>query len=339
MNKTEYDRMMQRRRALLELMEGDFAPLETVPVPEYVQCTEWFRDFSLGEILLTMGLCCFRFKGLSGKVVAAFKILLEEEANGSLADRPILVAATSGNFGFAMAILLVSLSKVFDVRGFIAVVESTTSKGKLAHLHRSGAQVLIAPEGMTAIEYADIVGKQPGHRAINQYTHPGNLHGQEWVARKIYRELGNEVSIFAAAVGSTASVVGAHTYLRPLVPHLKVIGMGSMSEAEKVPGSRTEEGLRVTGFDYRSALDYPLITNVSKCEAFADSDGLISSSISGGATSGLVRAGFYKFLRQECEANRLDVLRNPNGDIVAVFLFMDMFLPYSMEYDQVLGTA
>jgi cysteine synthase len=338
MNKLEREQMLQRRQALLTLMEGDFAPIEKVPVSKHVASAIWFKNAGLADILETYGLCCFRFKVFSGKVVAAFEILLEEEAAGNLADRPVIVAATSGNFGFAGAILTVSESRVFDIPKFIAVVESTTSEGKQAHLRRSGATVVVAPKGTTAIQYAtDTYGQRPGHLVINQYTHPGNLHGQEWVAKKIYRSLGDKVSVFVAAVGSTASVAGAGVYLRPRVPHLKVVGVGSMSEDERVPGSRTEKGAEVGGFGYQSLLDYPLVTSVTKRESFEDSDEFISSSISAGPTSGLVRAGFDHLLLDEYQAGRLDAMKNPYGKIVAVFLLMDMFLPYSKEYDDILG--
>jgi cysteine synthase len=337
MRDSEKQDMLRRRAELLKLMEGDLAPIEQVPVPEKVASADWFKKAGLNKILTTYALCCFRLKVFSGKAVAAFKILLEEDLLGNLKETTTLVAATSGNLGFAMAILTVSRSRVFNIRKFIAVVESSTSEGKQAHLRRSGAVVVLAPEGMTAIQYADILGQQPDHHVINQYTHPGNLHGQEWVANKIYRTLGDRTSGFVSAVGSTASVVGAHVYLRPLLPNLKVIGVASMSEAERVPGSRTEKGLEVTGFNYKDALDYKLVTDVTLYEALDDSSEFISDSFSVGPTGGLVRAGFYKLLEEEYKNGRLDAMKNVHGEIVPVFLLMDMFLPYSTEYDKVLG--
>ena len=75
MNKLEREQMLQRRQALLTLMEGDFAPIEKVPVSKHVASAIWFKNAGLADILETYGLCCFRFKVFSGKVVAAFEIL------------------------------------------------------------------------------------------------------------------------------------------------------------------------------------------------------------------------------------------------------------------------
>lgn len=332
------EQMLQRRLALHHLMENDFAPVEAVPIPKRIASATWFLDAGLAQVLETHALCCFRFKAFSGKVVAAFKILLEEEAAGHLAERPVLVVPTSGNFGFAGAILTVSESRVFDIPKFIAVVESSTPQGKQAHLRRSGATVITAPTGTTAIQYVmDTYASKPGHLIIDQYAHLGNLRGQEWVAKKIHRTFKDMLSVFVATVGSTGSVAGAATYLRPHIPNLKIIGIASMSEAERVPGSRTREGAEAGKFNYQSLLSYPLVTSVTKREAFAYSADLISASISAGPTAGLALAGFYHLLQEEYEKGQLDDMKNQHGKIVVVLLLMDMFLPYSQEYDEVLG--
>ena len=66
MNKLEREQMLQRRQALLTLMEGDFAPIEKVPVSKHVASAIWFKNAGLADILETYGLCCFRFKVFSG---------------------------------------------------------------------------------------------------------------------------------------------------------------------------------------------------------------------------------------------------------------------------------
>lgn len=337
MTETQRQEMLQRRQAQLALMEGGFCPVRRIPVPQWTASAPWFKESGLGDDLELHGVCAFEQRGLSGKSPAALKILLEEDALGHLDDRPILVAPTSGNFGFAGAFFTVSPSRLFDIPQFIAVVEQRTSKGKRAHLRRSGAMVVVAPAGTSAIDYAyERYGNLPGHRIINQYTHPGNLHGQEWVAKLVYRALGKRLSGFAAAVGSTASVAGADEYLRPLVPNMKVIAVASSSEDDRVPGSRTEEGAAVGMFGYKSRIDY-LVKDVTKKESFQDSDDLIGHSFSAGPTSGLVRAGTLHLLADLHREGRLDEVRNSDGKIVIALLFMDMFLPYSEEYDEVLG--
>lgn len=340
MTKAEEKQMLKRRRAFERRMETTYTPIEAIRVPANVASAPWFKKARLGRILRPYALLTFRFQGLSGKVAAAFRILLEEEAAGHLGEAITVVAATSGNFGFAMAMLLLSYRKLFNVAGFIATVESTTSKGKIAHLRRSGADVRIAPAGTTAIELAEQIGTRPNHLIINQYTHGGNRRAQRWPAMKIYRRFKDSLSVFVAAVGSTATIVGIKDVLEPLVPGMKFVGVASLNKKQKVPGSRPEEDLDVTEFGYKEALAYyHLVTSVTKLEAFEASQELIKDWHSAGPTSGLAVAGFFKLLEQECKAGRLDAMRNKYGKIVVVFLFMDMFLPYAEEYDEVFGLA
>ncbi len=337
MTEFEQQQMIRRKQDQIALMEGDFAPIRKLPISRRFASMPWFKSSGLENDCELFGVCAYEQRGLSGKSAAALKILLEEEAQGHFRDHPVLVAPTSGNFGYAGAFFTVSQSRLFDIPKFIAVVESTTSEGKQAHLRRSGATVVTAPKGTTAIDYAyEKYGDLPGHRIINQYTHPGNLHGQEWVAKLIHRTLGDRISAFAAAIGSTATVAGADEYLRPLVPHLKVVAVASQSEEERVPGSRTKKGAEVGAFNYEKRVDR-IVADVTKREAFEDGDDFIGHAFSAGPTSGLVRAGAFHLLRDEYHAGRLDEWRNAEGKIVIVLLLMDMFLPYSQEYDKVLG--
>jgi cysteine synthase len=345
----EYSTPEERRDFFLDTMEyhfGDAAPIQRIPIPPSIAFAPWFRDGRLGEIIEPYAVMGFKLPGVSGKVVAAFKILLALFAAGILTPDTTLVAATSGNFGYAMAILtnIRSLVYMFRIKGFIAVVEASTPQGKIDHLRRSGAHIVIAPEGRTAIEVADELGKQPGHYVVNQYTDINNVLAQEWVAKAIARAFGNKVSSYVVAMGSGASFAGGHRFLPKLVgKHVKIIGVASMpNKEEKVPGSRSEQGLVQPAFDYQSVpgyADYPLVNNVSKYEAFFAADEYNKALISVGPTGGLASAGFYKVLEQKVKAGHLSDLMNGDGRIVPVFLFMDMFLPYSDEYAKVLGES
>ena len=130
MTRAEERQMNNRKRALLKRMQTRYAPIRRMRIPTWVASAPWFKESGLVKILEVYALLAFMFEGFSGKIAAAFKILLEEEEAGHLASKPIIVAATSGNFGFAMAMLLVSLRKAFDVGGFIATVEINYFSGE-----------------------------------------------------------------------------------------------------------------------------------------------------------------------------------------------------------------
>jgi cysteine synthase A len=348
-NSTETAEMIARRQKYVDMMEHHFAsvaPIERIPIPPSILAAEWFNDFKLDRIVKPYAIMGFKFPGFSGKVVGMLGILLGLQERGVLTPETTLIAPTSGNLGFAGGLLAGprSLVKAFDVKDFIAVVESSVPEAKQAHLQMSGANVKVAPKGMTAIEYAEqLVAELPNAYFVDQYTDINNVLAQRWIAQGIHNVQGSSVSAFVCVTGSMASFVGAHRFLPPLAgSHVKILGVASMpdeSKAEKVPGSRSLLEIVEPGFNYRDVpgyKDYPIIENVSKREAAIATDEYVRASISAGFTSGLASAGFYKFLESMANAGHLKELMNPEGDIDPDFLFMDMYLPYATELAKIL---
>lgn len=353
MQNAERMEMLARQRGYVDLMENRFvsaAPIERLPIPPDIYSAEWFGDFGLDRIFKPHGIMGFKFSGFSCKLVGMLGILLGLQGRGILTPETVLVAPTSGNLGFAGGLLAGPRSRVraFEVKDFIAVVESTVPEAKQAHLQMSGATVKVAPAGITAIEYAkQLVAEIPHAYLVDQYTDINNVLAQRWIAQAIQKAQGSTVSSFVCVTGSMASFVGAHRFLPALVgSHVKVLGVASMRDkdgkpdkTQKVPGSRSLAEIMEPGFGYRDVphyKDYPVIENVTKREAAIATDEYVRASISVGFTGGLASAGYYKFLEAKAKAGQLHDLMNPDGDIVPDFLFMDMYLPYAAELKKIL---
>lgn len=353
MQSAEQMEMMARQRRYVDMVENRFAsvaPIERVPIPPSIASAEWFNDFGLARIVKPHGIMGFKFPGFSGKVVGMLGILLGLQEKEILTPHTTLVAPTSGNLGFAGGLLAGprSLVRAFEIKDFIAVVESTVPEAKKAHLQMSGATVKVAPQGMTAIAYAkQLVTEIPNAYFVDQYTDINNVLAQRWVAQGIQSVQGSKVSAFVCVTGSMASFVGAHRFLPSLVgSHVKILGVASMrnedgtsDKNQKVPASRSLADIVEPGFNYRDVpgyKDYPIIENVSKLEAAIATDEYVRASISAGFTSGQASAGFYKFLEVMAKAGRLSELMNADGDIVPDFLFMDMYLPYATELAKII---
>lgn len=347
MQSAEQMEMAARQWRYVDTMENHFvsaAPIEEVPIPPNVLSAEWFMDFKLDRIFKPRAIMGFKMRGFSGKAVGMLAILLGLQERGILTPETTLIAPTSGNLGFAGGLLAGPRSRVraFEVKDFIAVVESTVPEAKQAHLRMSGATVKVAPKGMTAIEYAkQLVAEIPHAYFVDQYTDINNVLAQRWIAQAIQRAQGSRISAYVCATGSMASFVGAHRFLPSLVgSHVKILGVASMREKEeKVPGSRSLLEIVEPGFNYRNVPGYdkyPIIENVSKLEAAIATDEYVRASISAGFTSGLVSAGWYKFLEMMAKAGRLGEIMNPWGEIDVDFLFMDMYLPYALELSKLI---
>jgi cysteine synthase len=129
--------------------------------------------------------------------------------------------------------------------------------------------------------------------------------------------------------------MAADKYLRTdsTKKHIKIFGVASHSQEERVPGSRSPSDLReierIGGFLYQEAIDFNLVTSVLKSEAYAmNSERIRQSLIPVGPSGGLLEAGFYNLLREKVEANRVSDLMNERNEIVVVLMWVDSYLAY-----------
>lgn len=321
------------RKQFLDLLEHGLPSLIEVPVPNAVKVAPWFKDSGIQKKLSVYAFEGGRIRAANGKLPAVFKAWLIDEKEGKFDNRPIVIGPTSGNWGLVSGFI----APLFTVAEFEAVVGSDVPEGKLTHLKSSGAKVIVAPKGMSAIEYALELGKKPGYHLINQYTHRGTYEGGKWVMDHIRRELRRrkkKLSVFAAITGTCGTLMAADLYLRKAhQPTLKIFGVASMSKVEDVPGSRYPEKLaalkKIGGFPYENIIELPLITTVTRDRAYAlDAELLQEHFLSVGPTAALLVAGFYDRLREHVERGTVDSLKNKEGNIVAVLYFMDRHLPY-----------
>jgi cysteine synthase len=340
----ESERKERRARVAL-LTNGAYTPeVIPIPTPMSIQNAEWFRDADIGKILRVSAFPAFQLGMFSGKLFPALGLFRAAEQKGRFDDYPMVVAATSGNFGKDAAYL----ASIFPACGLKAVVNHSTPLGKIHHLELFGAEVISAPEGISAISHAYQLAKLPGHLLMDQYTEEGSIDGHYWSMRHIACEM-RKVSkhsgfIFGAVMGTCSTLMGAHRYLRSFVSwgHVKIMGVASMSQKEKVPGSRSLEEIaeleKIGGFPFReewkSVLNFPAVTSVAKDEVFSlNADLVRATCLPIGPTGALLVAGVYHLLRDHVVRGRLEALKNEEGRIEFLLFLMDSNLAYISDPD------
>lgn len=328
----------EMRRKLLDTMEYGLPRLRNIPIPDRVKAEGWFQESGLEKILNKATFPGAEIRAHNGKTPAAFKAWLMDEAAGKFNKDVMVIGGTSGNWGMASGLI----APMFDVKGFSAVIERSVPEGKQNHLRLSGAEIIYAPEGVPPSDYVyELVEKEPEkYHLIDQYVHEGSILGHKWSMDHIAKELvrlGKTPTMFGAVTGTCSTLMAASRYLKAeKFPELKIFGVASMSKKEKVPGSRSPEGLdelrKLKGsFRYENAIDFPLVTSVTRQEAYdLDADFYQQYYRSYGPTSALLEAGSYHLLRDYWkEHGNFNALRNENGEIVMISFFMDMHLPYA----------
>lgn len=191
---------------------------------------------------------------------------------------------------------------------------------------------------MSGIEEARELGKQNGYFNPAQYENSSNPRAYEkWVAPQIVEQTGGKLSVFAAGLGTTGTMVGASRYFRREM-NSKVTLVGVMcSPNQAVPGVRSEARLKEISFDWRCSSDS--IVEVGTKESFKTSLALCRCGLVAGPSSGFALAGLQQFLELQNKNGNLDSLRNQDGEVLAVFICPDTPLPYLDKYSTHLDAA
>ena len=168
------------------------------------------------------------------------------EEQGLLKPGGTIVEPTSGNTGIGLAM-------VAAYKGYKLVVTmfDTASRERRLQMQAYGAEVVLTPaaEGMRgAIDKAmELKEKNPDYFLPQQFLNPANpdIH-RRTTGREILTQMGGEIDVFVAGVGTGGSVTGVGEVLKESLPDLRVIAVepaGSPVLSGGEPGFSYIEGI------------------------------------------------------------------------------------------------
>ncbi len=147
------------------------------------------------------------------------------ERDGTLTEDSVIVEATSGNTGIALAY-------VGAVKGYrvILTMPDTMSVERRRLLAAFGAQIELTPgaEGMSsAVARAqEIVDTTPGAILASQFRNPANPAAhRETTAEEIWADTEGEVDVFVAGVGTGGTITGVGSRLKERKPSVTAIAV------------------------------------------------------------------------------------------------------------------
>lgn len=265
---------------------------------------------------------------LNIKSLTASNMLLEASAAGDLEGVESLIENSSGNTAFALGVL----AEHFGISRVVSMVPWDLAPGKLDLLRLGGVEPRFVRETgrpPSGIAQAREAGRQPGWFNLAQYENDANPRAfEKWLAPEIWAQTEGRLTVFAAGLGTTGTLVGASRFFRRHATGVRVVG--AMCDPDSaVPGLRSERMLDEIEFPWRDAADG--IVEVETKESFKKSLELCRCGIMAGPSSGLALAGLLRFLEGQ-EASGFDSLRNEDGEVVATFVCADSPLPYLDKY-------
>ena len=215
----------------------------------------------------------------------------EAEKRGDIKPGDVLVEATSGNTGIALA--MIAALKGYRMK---IILPENLSLERRAAIKAYGAELILVSKekGMEgARDLAKAMQKRGEGYLLDQFNNPDNpLAHFRTTGPEIIAQTCGRVTHFVSAMGTTGTIVGTGRYLKTIIPDLRVIGM-QPAAGSSIPGIRRwPEAYRPGIFDPKvvdETVDVTQEAAESTMRALAREEGIFCGVSSGGAVSGAIR--------------------------------------------------
>ncbi len=221
----------------------------------------------------------------------ALRMIQRAEARGDIKPGDVLIEATSGNTGIALAM-------VAAMRGYrmILIMPDNLSVERRRTMRAFGAELVLVTkeEGMEgARDLADEMEQAGQGKILDQFANPDNpLAHYEGTGPEIWRDTDGSVTHFVSAMGTTGTIMGVSKYLKEKNEQVQIIGVQPAGD-ENIPGIRRWPKEYLPRIFQRERVDQ--VIDVTPAEAedmtrrLADEEGIFAGISSGGAVSAALR--------------------------------------------------
>lgn len=244
----------------------------------------------------------------------AVSMVEDAEAKGILQPDSVLIEATSGNTGIALA----NVAAARGYKSLIIMPESVSTERKLL-MRALGAELILTPAvgGMSAAMEKAIQLRQQNNRywLADQFNNPSNpeIH-RLTTGVEIWRDTEGRVDLLVAGVGTGGTITGAGEFLRAHNPDLQIIAVEPSASPVLSGGKSGLHPLQGLGAGFiPSVLKQALINEIIQVnaeDAFTTARSLaVLEGIPGGISSGAaVWAALQVAQRPENNGKRIIVI-------------------------------
>jgi cysteine synthase B len=154
----------------------------------------------------------------------ALSMILRAEKRGDIRPGDVLIEATSGNTGIALA--MIAAMKGYRM---VLIMPENQSVERRAALRAYGAELILVgkEEGMEgARDLATRLEREGRGRVLDQFGNPDNpLAHYETTGPEIWRDTRGRVTHFVSAMGTTGTIMGVSRYLKEQTPAVQIVGV------------------------------------------------------------------------------------------------------------------
>jgi cysteine synthase B len=166
----------------------------------------------------------------------AMSMIARAEERGDIKPGDVLIEATSGNTGIALAMAAA-------IKGYkmILIMPENASVERVQTMKAFGSEVILTPKtvGMEgARDLADKMVAEGKGLILDQFANPDNprIHF-ETTGPEIWEQTGGRITHFVSAMGTTGTITGVSQFLKSKNPNIRIIG-AQPTEGSSIPGIR-----------------------------------------------------------------------------------------------------
>lgn len=166
----------------------------------------------------------------------ALSMIQQAELRGEIKPGDVLIEATSGNTGIALAM-------VAAVMGYrmILIMPDNMSNERKASMSAYGAELVSVSEkeGMEgARDLAVRMHSQGKGKVLDQFANQDNPNAHYvHTGPEIWRDTKGEITHFVSSMGTTGTIMGVSRYLKEQNPEIQIIGL-QPKDGSRIPGIR-----------------------------------------------------------------------------------------------------
>ncbi len=222
---------------------------------------------------------------------AALAMIQQAELRGEISPGDVLIEATSGNTGIALA--MIAAIKGYKLK---LLMPENMSQERQAAMRAYGAELILVSreQGMEGARDQALAMQARGQgKVLDQFNNTDNPYAHfTSTGPEIWQQTAGKVSHFVSSMGTTGTITGVSEYLKSQNPDVTIIGL-QPAEGSSIPGIRRWPAAYMPGIFRPELVDQVLdITQISAEQTMrrlATEEGIFCGVSSGGAVAGALR--------------------------------------------------
>lgn len=222
---------------------------------------------------------------------AALSMIQRAEARGDIAPGDVLIEATSGNTGIALA--MIAAMKGYRIK---LLMPDNMSQERRAAMRAYGAELILVSkeQGMEgARDLAQAMEARGDGKVLDQFNNPDNPWAHyATTGPEIWQQTDGRITHFVSSMGTTGTITGVARFMREQASPVTIVGL-QPEEGSSIPGIRRWPAAYMPGIFNAELVDVVLDVHQRDAEVtmreLAMREGIFCGVSSGGAVAGALR--------------------------------------------------